>query len=323
MTDATNAKVSVINPFYKGEKYIAQAIESVLAQTYDNFEIIIVNDGSPDDSIAGIRPYLHLPNVKLIEQENRGVAAARNAGIRNSSGEIVAFLDQDDWWLPDKLAVQVAHLAAHPENQLVHGYQSYAQENRQPVEFSGDWVADLHADCFGTLFQRNRIAILTVAVRRSCLDQVGLFNERISRADDYELWLRIARRFPLGFIDQPLGVYRLHGGNASRDSFAMELAELGAISAIVEQYPDTRRRIGAKRVHARLFELNFHVGNWYMWQAQDHGTAREYFKAALKHRPFHLASLGRFAWCSLTKPQRQACAWYVERARAMLGGSSK
>src|SRR6266571_1691538 len=272
MSPVANPRVSIIVPVYKGERYIGHAIDSALAQTYDNFEILVVDDGSPDDSIAKIKPYIQLSNVKLIGQKNRGVAAARNAGIRSSSGEIITFLDQDDWWTPDKLAVQIAHLAAHPADQLVHAYQSYAQENGQPVQFAGDWVADLHGECFGALFERNRIAILTVAVRRSCLDQVGFFNEQISKADDYELWMRIARRFPLGFIDQPLGTYRLHDANASRDSFAMERAELGAVTAIVDQYPDTYRRLGAERVHARLFELNFHVGNWYMWQAQDHDT---------------------------------------------------
>lgn len=323
MTDATKLRVSVITPVYKGERYVSKAIESALAQTYDNFEVVIVNDGSPDDSIAKIRPYIQRPNVKLIEQDNRGVAAARNAGIRNSSGEIITFLDQDDWWIPDKLTVQIAHLAAHPDHQLVHGYQSYAREDGRLVEYSEDWVADVHGDCFSALFQRNRIAILTVAVRRSCLDQVGLFNEQVSKADDYELWMRIARRFQVGFIDQPLGIYRLHGANASKDSFAMELAELGAVGAIVDRYPDTYRRIGAGRVRARLFELNFHVGNWYMWQAQDHVIAKRYFATALKNRPTDLKSLKRFAWCSLTPSQRRSCVWYLARARTMLGLSPK
>ena len=323
MSTVANPKVSIIVPVYKGEKYVRRAIESALAQTYHHFEIVVVNDGSPDNSIEEIRPFLDLPNVKLIEQENRGVAAARNTGIRQSSGDVIAFLDQDDWWLPEKLALQVGYLSAHPEDQLVHGYQSYVDERGLPVEFAGDWVADLHGECFSALFARNRIAILTVAVRRACLDQIGYFNEAISRADDYELWMRIARRFPLGFIDQPLGVYRLHGENASRDSFAMELAELGAVNAIVDRYPDTYLKVGAARVRSRLFELNFHVANWYMWQAQDHATARKYFNAALDHRPLHLPSIGRSFWCLLTNPQRRACAWYLERARAMLGGSTK
>src|ERR1700694_2006522 len=118
MSQVANSRVSVIVPVYRGERYIGQASKSALAQTYENFEIVIVNDGSPDDSIARIRPYLHLPNVKLIEQDNRGVAAARNTGIRNASGQIIAFLDHDDLWLPDKLALQVAHLASHAEDQL-------------------------------------------------------------------------------------------------------------------------------------------------------------------------------------------------------------
>jgi glycosyltransferase involved in cell wall biosynthesis len=106
-------KVSVIIPVYKTEKYVEAAVASVLNQTYQNLEIIVVDDGSPDDSLKLVRQFDD-PRIRIIEQENRGLAGARNTGIRHAVGEYIAFLDSDDVWLPEKLAKHVKHLETCP-----------------------------------------------------------------------------------------------------------------------------------------------------------------------------------------------------------------
>src|SRR5438067_8321397 len=116
----TPGLVSVITPVYRGERFVAATIQSVLAQTYRDWELVIVDDGSPDDSAGIIDGYLPHPQIRFIRQANAGVAAARNTGIANARGEFVALLDQDDLWLPDKLERQLLYLNARPDVGFVH-----------------------------------------------------------------------------------------------------------------------------------------------------------------------------------------------------------
>ena len=105
----------MIIPIYNEERYVAKAINSVLAQTYQDIEIVLINDGLPDDSKAVILDYLNLPNVVYLEQSNGGVAAARNIALRVARGELIAFLDQDDVWMPQKIELQAQHMKTHPK----------------------------------------------------------------------------------------------------------------------------------------------------------------------------------------------------------------
>ena len=109
-----NKKASVIIPLYNAERYISRTLQSVLSQSYKNIEIIIVDDESPDDSVKVCQQFTD-PRIKIIHQKNRGLAGSRNTGIRNASGEYIAFMDADDIWLPEKLAKHIAHLENNPE----------------------------------------------------------------------------------------------------------------------------------------------------------------------------------------------------------------
>lgn len=313
-----NQKVSVIIPVYNGERYIVQAIESVLSQTYENFEVIIVNDGSMDNSYEKIEPFLKQRNIKYIEQKNKGVAAARNTAIKNSSGELIAFLDQDDLWLPEKLEIQVDYLRRHSEVGLVHSNISYINECPDIAETPQNWPTNIHGMCFKDLFVKNCIAVLTVVVNRTCLDFVGPLNESIPRSDDYELWLRVSRRFPIGHVGTALAIYRIHESNTSRSYLGMKLAELIAINSIINQFPDVYRELGNCVVNKRLFELAFEIGSLYMWPLRDYETARKYFIKAIRKRPSHWISYKRLLWCSLTSSQRRALQWYFHRLQPIL-----
>ena len=270
--------ISILMPVFNGAAYVNQAIESALAQTYQDFELIIVNDGSTDNSAEVIRPYLADPRTRYLEQPNGGVAAARNAAIRVAHGRYIGFLDQDDLWLPEKLDLQVQYLHGHPDVGMVHANQSYidsdSRHTRLPFD---DGFAKVSGWCFRDLFIRNRIAVLTVLARKSALDSVGPLNETIPGGDDYEMWMRISKHFPIGHLDRILAHYRTHGSNVSNDNFRMTRTVLGAIQSILRRYPEARKELGADVVDARLFELNYQLGGWYMWKAQDHASARHHY----------------------------------------------
>jgi glycosyltransferase involved in cell wall biosynthesis len=185
--------VSVIIPTYNRADFIIEAINSVLNQTYKHFEIIVVDDGSNDNTVQVLAPYQD--RITLITQKNGGISVARNTGIAASKGELVAFLDDDDRWLPHKLAVQ-APLFADPKVKLVHTAGHFFDESNgwENTQFFGD--VDFH-DLLGMKI----IYVQTVITRRSVLDEVGLFDETLPAAEDVDMWLRIASKYPMTGID--------------------------------------------------------------------------------------------------------------------------
>src|SRR5918998_6058271 len=201
--------VSVVIPCYNQAHFLGEAIESVLAQSYPNFEIIVVDDGSTDDTSEVAGSY---PKVRLVRQENQGLSGARNAGLARSEGEYVVFLDADDRLLPEALETGLEYLDAHPECAFVHGHYRYItvdglplynSERPQPVI-----AEDRH---YAELLHNNYIAMLaTVMYRRAVFESVGGFDTSLSACEDYELYLRIARRFLVCSHEKLIAEYRLH-----------------------------------------------------------------------------------------------------------------
>jgi glycosyltransferase involved in cell wall biosynthesis len=213
--------VSIIVPTYQCGQFLSQAIESVLAQTYKNYEIIIVDDGSTDNTQEVINRYSHLENIKIVRQSNQGPAAARNRGIKLSSGEYIAFLDADDLWLPTKLEKQIIFLEQHPLADMVY-CDAYI--------FSGNftWKKTLFnisppasENVFERLFQLNFIPILTVVLRRNIFKTSGFFDESIIGPEDYDLWLRICQSKSIAFIQEPLAKYRVSAGQITKQKIRM------------------------------------------------------------------------------------------------------
>jgi glycosyltransferase involved in cell wall biosynthesis len=231
-------RVSVILPIYNGERYLDEAIESVLSQTYAHYEIIAVNDGSRDRSAAIVRKHLPSERIKYIEQANQGVASARNTGIEQSSGEFITFLDQDDLWLPQKLEKQVAFMESHSDVALVHSRVECIDGAGIPISCKGHvYVDETTGYCAQSLLVGNRIAVLTVMLRRSCLDVVGRLNQTLAPSDDWDLWLRLAVHYPFGFMDEVLAKYRVHDSNESRHVLKMRLAEIGVLETFRAREP--------------------------------------------------------------------------------------
>ena len=213
----TSPLFSVIIPVYNREGFIARAIESVLAQTFQDFELIVVDDGSTDQSAAIASRY----PITLIRQPNRGVSSARNAGIQASHGKIVAFLDSDDLWKPKKLEAHHRFFQENPDFKIHQTDEIWIRKGKFLNK------KKIHQKKEGFIFYDSLhlclISPSAVAIKKELFDEVGLFDESFEVCEDYELWLRITKRYPVGFTPEPLVVkYGGHGDQLSQKYYGMD-----------------------------------------------------------------------------------------------------
>lgn len=218
--------VSVIIPTFNYGRFIGEAIESVIAQAYPIDEIIVIDDGSIDETMRFVEPYSK--NIRYIRQEKAGVCAARNKGIENSTGDLIAFLDADDTWLPYKIERQVAKFASDPEIGLVHcGMREFDDETDETIKLHLDggegWVAEDIA-----LWEKPVVVGPggSIVVRRDVVNEVGAFDTRLKNGEDWEFCLRVALRYKIGFVAEPLLNYRNHFANATKNIPEMERSTL-------------------------------------------------------------------------------------------------
>ena len=216
MSQPNHPRVSAIITTYNCQKFVSDAITSVLSQTRPVDEFIIVDDGSTDATRAALQRFSSY-DIQLITQANQGPGAARNTGIRASSGDLIAFLDCDDIWLPQKIQLQADYLEERPQDSLVGAHSwwwdTYSDEwtvkqrgipqgkNKAPEILIHNFVGNPSATMF----------------RRELFEQVGLFNETLHWGEDWELWMRILQQHEIGFIPKPLIVYRWHSANISHE----------------------------------------------------------------------------------------------------------
>jgi glycosyltransferase involved in cell wall biosynthesis len=190
---------------YNASAYVRTAIEGVLAQTIGDIEVIVVDDGSIDNTAQVVQAIAD-ERVRYVYQVNQGPSAARNAGIRLARGEFVAFLDSDDRWMPSKLEAQLDRFKEVPGAGLVH-CTTIIVDNDGHVQRCQ--AASLEGYALDALLMGNKIATSSVMVPRHVFDRVGGFDESISRGEDWEMWLRISALFPIAAVSKPLVVYTL------------------------------------------------------------------------------------------------------------------
>lgn len=209
--------VTVVIPCFNHAAYLAEAVESVLAQSYSQVEIVVVDDGSTDGSATVAAQF---PTVILVRQPNAGLSAARNAGIRASSGDLLTFLDADDRLLPDAIQTGVERLTAHPEWAFVSGAYRDIDAAGMPARPWPHVCPD--GDHYLGLLRAPYIAMhATVLFRRNALEQAGGYDVSLRACEDYDLYLRVARRWPVGCHCQVVAEYRQHGENMTRDAARM------------------------------------------------------------------------------------------------------
>ena len=219
--------VSVIIPAYNHATFLQKTIESVLDQDWRDYEIVVVDDGSKDDTPAVAARFGSA--IRYIPQTNHGMAATRNIGIRHAAGDLISFLDDDDLWLPNYLSTVVARFQADPDLAALHtGFQLTSDKEGSDFPAKGTRTVPAH-ELYHSLIESGFFPPSSVTVRRACLDKVGLFDEGLQGYADWELWLRLCREFKFIGIPQVLVKYRIHAGGLSSNVEHMTQDRLKAI----------------------------------------------------------------------------------------------
>lgn len=300
-------KVSVIIPAYNAGRYIRKALDSVLGQTYKDIEVIVVDDGSADDTRGIVLQ--HYPSVRYFHQQNGGVAAARNRALREARGELIAFLDADDVWLPTKVEKQVAYLVAHPDVGWLSTNQVYFDETGITGEDARKRERLFTGDLVRNLFMCSGITPSTLMVRRSVLDDVGGFEEGLRIGEDDNLWMRMAMKHRADLLDENLVMYRQTPGSLTQGSASLFDGIKAHIELLHAKYPAIIARLGPSLIKEKYAAL-------YRDKAQSHFSrnelraARRAYRESLKHRPG--SPLVLFYLCCSFLP-----AWLVAGLRAL------
>ena len=244
------AAVSVIIPTFNRAHKIARAVASVLYQTFSDYEILVVDDGSGDATPEALKPFL--PRIQYVaHSKNLGISAARNTGIRESRSPLVAFLDSDDYWLPEKLAAQVSFFSKHPQAVACQTEERWIRRGvrvnpmKKHLKPSGDILEPSLRLCV--------VSPSAVLLKRSLLEEVGVFDEGFPACEDYDLWLRISWKYPIWLIPEPLVIKE--GGAPDQLSRSIEGMDQYRIRAIVKLIDSGC--LNGNQTEAALKELRF------------------------------------------------------------------
>jgi glycosyltransferase involved in cell wall biosynthesis len=229
--------ISVIIPVYNGEKTIKETIDSVLMQTFEDLEVIIINDGS-QDSTLNIVSSVQDCRIKVFSYDNAGISISRNRGFFHSSGEFISFLDADDLWTPDKLEAQLKALQANPEAAVAYSWVNYIDESSQFFRIGN------HQTLNGNVYEKLLVHNLlengsNPLIRRQALTEVGGFDPSFSSAADWDMWLRLAARYPFVAVPSPQILYRMSGSSMSSNILKMEAECVQLIEKAFNQVPDS------------------------------------------------------------------------------------
>jgi glycosyltransferase involved in cell wall biosynthesis len=250
--------ISVIIPAYNVGRFVREAVDSALAQTFRDIEVIVVDDGSTDGSLEALCD-LHHPRLRVIREGHAGSAAARNAGLRLASGEMVAFLDADDRWAPQNLERQSAFLESHPEVDMTFGHSLVVDEAGRSLGFKSSSCAGPVS--LSQLLRTNEIGNGScLLLRREALDKAGWFNTNLTACVDIDVWLRVAslRSGNVVAIPEVLTFYRRRKGQISSQWRRMEAGYLQLLEGFRRAAPlevqreEYRSRAGRYRYYARL-----------------------------------------------------------------------
>lgn len=226
-------KVSVVIPTFNRGYVLERAINSVLKQSRVPHELIVVDDGSTDDTPEILKQYDNVPLIKVITTDNRGVSAARNTAIEEAEGEWIALLDSDDEWLTHKLEVQLDFLEENPHLPLVHGEEIWIRNGKRVNQ------KKIHQKHGGKIFQRCLplclISPSASVIRKDVLEELGHFDEEFEVCEDYDLWLKLTSLYEVGFIEEPvITKYGGHEDQLSRRFKAMDFWRLKSLMRILE-----------------------------------------------------------------------------------------
>jgi glycosyltransferase involved in cell wall biosynthesis len=301
---------SVVLPCYNGSLWISNAIKSVLRQTYSDLELVVIDDGSSDNSKNIISQYLLDERVRYIYQENNGFSVTVNRGIKESTGNLIGFVGQDDLWLPSKLEVQAKYFSEHEDVDVVHSNYCSINSEGQTIK-----LRDVKIPSFSSrkkliehLFLNNFMGFETVLVRKKCFDEVGFFDEHMVGFSDHDMWLRIAGKFNIAYIDLPLVKKREHVLQLSKTVIEQDLRdEFLLVDKAIHRYPFLK-----KTERKKLASLYYALGT-VMLQKGNNEKAKRKFLNSFRCRPLKLKAiiaymaptLYRFTWDLYRQSKRE------------------
>jgi glycosyltransferase involved in cell wall biosynthesis len=286
-----NPLVSVIIPAYNAAQYIGEAIESALAQTYKNQEIIVVDDGSNDNTVELISNK-YGEKVTIIKQKNAGPSSARNRGIKEARGEYIAFLDADDIWLPNKISEQIELMEKYLDVGMVFGNATTLKDGRKSElshfekegldeAYFGDRI--YYKDAFKKLFNKNIIMTQTVMMRTSIIEKTGGFDTDFRFAEDFLLWLNIARVTKIAYQPQVVAFRRRHDGNLTNDLEKPVFNRPGLYQKLMETHGDLLAEAGVD-IQSKIANAWFQLGHYKLYN-QGETDVSKYFAKSLKTKP--------------------------------------
>jgi glycosyltransferase involved in cell wall biosynthesis len=287
--------VSVIIPNYNYGDFIGETLRSVLAQTFQDFEVIVIDDGSTDKSREIIRGAEADFNGKLmlIEQKNEGVYSARNKGIRIARGKYIAFLDADDIWNRTALESLKLYLDGHPDVALAYANTQYFDSKTGKVlgtNFGEKAKRPREGQCSDELFLRgNFIPLMASIVRREIFDAIGFFDPKLKVGGDYELWMRLTDRYSAGYVDEVLCKVRRHPGNLTFKTLPQARAQIRIMKNVLRQCPGMIMKVGPAAVRQKWYRISCNLGAAYLKEGRKM-RARRWFIKAWRHDPNIFAS---------------------------------
>lgn len=277
--------VSVIIPTYNREQLLGRAIQSVLAQTYQDFELIIVDDGSTDNTERLVKSFNSEKIRYIWHRENKGTSAARNTGIQSAKGDYIALQDSDDEWLPDKLEKQMrAFATAPPEVGIVYSGFHMIITNKRKYKPSPS-ITPKDGDIFSSILKGEYlVSPQTTVVKRECFERAGMFDEALSSIEDWELFLRFSKHYQFKYINEPLVLYYPQPDSMSRN----KSATIKVYKLILKRYFEDIKQ--DKKLLARHY---LRLGH-FLYSSGELSQGRGYFAKSIKTHPLDIKAIGAF-----------------------------
>lgn len=281
----TMPTVSVIIPTYNRATLLGRAIQSVLAQTYQDFELIIVDDASTDDTESLVKSFNSEKIRYIRHRKNKGVSAARNTGIRSAKGDYIALQDSDDEWMPEKLEKQMrAFATAPPEAGIVYTGFYMIVKNKKKYQPSAS-ITPKDGKIFSSIIKGEYlVSPQTIVVKRECFEKYGLFDERFPPMEDWEMSLRLSKHYQFKYIDEPLALYHIQPDSISRNKSAI----IKSYKMILERYFED-----IKQDKGMLAKHYLRLGH-FLYSNGEISQGRDYFTRSIKAYPLYIKAIGAF-----------------------------
>ena len=270
-------KVSVIIATYNRVELLSSSIKSVLNQTFEDFELIISDDSSTDNTKEYVEGLTDKRIIYINNETNRGVSATRNNALKSSTGNYIAFLDDDDEWLPEKLSLQIDKIEKSP-SKVGAVYTGVMYFDMELGEVSYVSRPCCEGNILDDILPENILATSSLLLRKSCFEKVGLFDETISYAEDFDMWIRIAKYYNFSYVDKPLVRYGLHNSKITHDYKAV----ISGLQSILEKHNDLYSK---NKIAYSKYQLKLGINLCYSGNTQ---KGREAIILAIKLYPFNL-----------------------------------